>query len=73
MLTQKDVTEFMEYLSSGRWEEDFGYRTPDGQAEMLDLIEGLFAICEKADEVLTRILYARMTGVGDLAGSEKKE
>ncbi|MEF3169421.1 MAG: hypothetical protein K6360_08885 [Deltaproteobacteria bacterium] len=72
MLTQKAVTEFMDYLSSGRWEEDFGYRTPDGQAEMLYLIEGLFALCEKADEVLTRALYARMAGAGDQAGGGKK-
>lgn len=72
MLTQKTVTEFMEYLSSGRWEEDFGYRTPDGQAEMLDLLDGLFALCEKADEVLTRILYARMAGTGASVGNKEE-
>ena len=58
-----DIIKFREYLQSGRWEEDFGYRTPDGQAEMLDLLESLFELCETADEVLTRKLYRNMSGV----------
>jgi hypothetical protein len=62
MLNAKAVAEFREYLSSGRWEEDFGYRTPDGQSEMLDLIESLFGLCELADEVLTRRLYQQVNG-----------
>lgn len=62
MLNAKAVAEFREYLASGRWEEDFGYRTPDGQGEMLDLIESLFGLCELADEVLTRRLYQQMNG-----------
>ncbi len=60
MLNQKDLDEFKEYLSSGRWEEDFGYRTPDGQAEMLDFLESIFEICELADEVLTKRFYKNM-------------
>ncbi len=63
MITAKAVEEFKEYLKSGRWDEDFGYRTPDGQGEMLDLIESLFELCEIADEVLTRRLYRHMSGV----------
>ena len=62
MITARQVAEFKEYLSSGRWDEDFGYRTPDGQDEMLDLIESLFELCELADEVLSRRLYQNMSG-----------
>ncbi len=62
MLTARVVAEFKDYLKSGRWEEDFSYRTPDGQAEMLDLVESLFELCEIADEVLTRRLYKQMSG-----------
>ncbi len=62
MLRQKDVTAFKEYLKSGLWEEDFDYRTPEGQAEMLDLIEEIFELCEIADEILTKKLYKNMKG-----------
>ncbi|OCC15747.1 hypothetical protein DBT_0672 [Dissulfuribacter thermophilus] len=62
MLRQRDVTAFKEYLKSGQWEEDFDYRTPDGQAEMLDLIEEIFELCEIADEILTKKLYKNMRG-----------
>ncbi len=65
MLTAKDISEFKEYLQSGRWDDDFGFRTPDGQAEMLDLVESLFELCEIADEVLTRRLYKQMSGTMD--------
>ncbi len=62
MLRLKDIEEFKEYLSSGRWAEDFDFRTQDGQDEMLDLVEALFDLCEVADEVLTKKLYQRMSG-----------
>ncbi len=62
MLRTKDIQEFKDYLSSGRWEEDFDYRTNDGQAEMLDFIEALFELCELADEILTKKLYKNMMG-----------
>ena len=65
MLRIKDVQEFKEYLKSGQWEEHFDYRTPDGQGEMLDLIEELFELCEIADEILTKKLYKNMSGKGD--------
>ncbi len=65
MLTAKDISEFKEYLQSGRWDDDFGFRSPDGQAEMLDLVESLFELCEIADEVLTRRLYKQMSGTMD--------
>lgn len=62
MITARQVAEFKEYLSSGRWDEDFGYRTQDGQDEMLDFIESLFDLCEIADKVLTKRLYRNMSG-----------
>ena len=68
MITSDDIEEFRHYLTSGRWEEDFEYRTPDGQAEMLDMLEALFNICETADEILTKKLYRNMRGEG-YAGS----
>ncbi len=63
MLRLKDIEEFKEYLSSGRWAEDFDFRTQDGQDEMLDLIESLFDLCDTADQVLTKKLYQRMSGI----------
>ncbi len=65
MITARQVREFKEYLASGRWDEDFDYRTPDGQAEMLDFIESLFDLCDVADEVLSRRLYKNMAGQTD--------
>jgi len=38
-------------------------RTPDGQAEMLDMIDLLFEICEKANEVISQHFYRRLQGV----------
>ncbi len=60
MLTEKAIKEFKEYLESGRWDEDYGYRTPDGQAEMLDMIESVFELCELADKILSEKLYKQM-------------
>jgi len=62
MITSRQVEEFKEYLSSGRWDEDFGYRTQDGQAEMLDFMESLFELCDLADEILSKRLYRNMSG-----------
>ncbi len=62
MISQKKIDEFKEYLSSGRWEEDFGYMSKDGQDEMLDLLESLFDLCELADKILTKKLYKNMMG-----------
>ncbi len=62
MITLESIEEFKKYLASGRWEEDFEYRTQDGQAEMLDMLEALFQLCETADEILTRKLYKNMRG-----------
>ncbi len=64
MITSDSIEEFRKYLVSGRWEEDFDYRTPDGQAEMLDMLEALFDLCETADEILTKKLYRNMRGEG---------
>ncbi len=71
MLRQKDIDEFSEYLKSGRWEEDFGYRTPDGQAEMLDLIESIWNLAELADEVTSRRFYKQMQG--DAVGTAESQ
>ena len=60
MLSEKDIAQFKEYLESGRWEEDFGYRTPDGQAEMLDLLESLFDLCDLADNILSKLFYKNL-------------
>ena len=60
MLNDKTIAEFKEYLTSGKWEEDFCYRTPDGQAEMLDFIEAIFDLCETADKVISKRLYRQM-------------
>ncbi len=67
MIGPKNIEEFKEYLSSGRWEEDFGYMTKDGQDEMLDLLDSLFELCELADKILTKKLYKNMIGTASLA------
>ena len=35
-------------------------RPPDGQAEMLEMIDLIWEICEKADEVMTEHFYRRL-------------
>ncbi len=62
MLTLKKLQEFKEYLENGSFIKDFEMRPPDGQGEMLDLIELLFEICEKADEVLSKHFYRKWGG-----------
>ena len=64
MLRLNAIREFKNYLKSGQWEEHFDYRTSDGQAEMLDLLEELFELCDIADQILTRKLYKNMSGEG---------
>ena len=59
MLTLKKLQEFKEYLESGAFIEDLEIRPPDGQAEMLDMIDVLFQICEIADEVLSKHFYRK--------------
>ncbi|WP_038055245.1 hypothetical protein [Thermodesulfobacterium hydrogeniphilum] len=59
MLTLKKLQEFKEYLESGAFIEDFEMRPPDGQAEMLDMIELLFEICELVDEVISKHFYKK--------------
>jgi len=59
MITIKKLKEFKEYLESGAFIEDFEMRPPDGQAEMLELIDLLFQTCEIADEVLTKHFYRK--------------
>ena len=66
MITSKNIEQFKEYLASGRWEEDFGYMTKDGQDDMLDLLDSLFELCELADKVLTKKLYKNMLGGSDI-------
>ncbi len=63
MLNRKIIDEYREYMESGRWEEDFGYRTPDGQGEMLDMIEALFQLCDAADQVISRKFYEKLGGM----------
>lgn len=60
MLTLKRLREFKEYLESGAFIEDFEMRPPDGQQEMLEMIDLLWEICEKADEVMTEHFYRRL-------------
>ncbi len=62
MLSSKHLDEFKEYLKSGKWEEDYGYRTRDGQEEMLDMLDSLFELCDIADEILTRKFYKNILG-----------
>ncbi len=64
LITSDSIEDFRKYLASGRWEEDFEYRTPDGQAEMLDMLDALFNLCELADDILTKKLYKNMRGEG---------
>ena len=66
MITSKNIEQFKEYLASGRWEEDFGYMTKDGQDDMLDLLDSLFELCELADKILTKKLYKNMLGGSDV-------
>lgn len=59
MLTLKKLQEFKDYLESGAFIEDLEMRPPDGQAEMLDILDLLFEICEKADGILSKHFYRK--------------
>ncbi|MBX6423936.1 hypothetical protein [Thermosulfurimonas sp. F29] len=69
MLTLKRLREFKEYLESGAFLEDFEMRPPDGQAEMLEMIDLLWEICEKADEIMTEHFYRRLREEGSAESS----
>ncbi len=67
MISPKEIEEFKKYLASGRWEEDFGYMSKDGQDEMLDFLDSIFELCELADKILTKKLYKNMMGTDSFA------
>ncbi len=50
---------FKEYLKKGDFLQDFENRPPDGQAEMLDIIDEIFEICEIADEIISQHFYKK--------------
>lgn len=59
MLTLKQLQLFKEYLASGDFIQDFENRPPDGQEEMLEMIDLLFQICDLADEVMSKHFYRK--------------
>jgi hypothetical protein len=70
ILNDKYVAELLEYLRSGRMEEDFEYSAEDRRMEMLDFLEKLMELGETADEAATRIIFkksqlAALSGVKD--------
>lgn len=56
MLKMKDLEEMEQYIDSGNLAEDFGYSEQDRRYELLDMLEKLIILGEKADQVATDIL-----------------
>ncbi|MFP4168732.1 MAG: hypothetical protein ACLFSY_07805 [Desulfonatronovibrionaceae bacterium] len=72
MLNEKFLFELEEYLNSGRLEEDFEYSDEDRRLEILDYLERLMDVAEKADEVATRLIF-KNTQLEQLLGSKENK
>ena len=70
MLNEKFLADLEEYLNSGRMEEDFEYSDEERKLEMLDYLERLMDLAEKADEVATKLIF-KNTQLGALLGTSE--
>jgi hypothetical protein len=57
MITDKDLRELLDYMTSGRMEDDFEYSAEDRRHEMLDFLEILMDAGDQANEVATRMIF----------------
>jgi len=72
MLNEKFLADLEEYLNSGRMEEDFEYSDEERKLEMLDYLERLMDLAEKADEVATKLIFKNTQLSALLGTSENK-
>lgn len=72
MLNEKFLADLEEYLNSGRMEEDFEYSDEERKLEMLDYLERLMDLAEKADEVATKLIF-KNTQLGALLGTSENK
>ena len=70
MLNEKFLADLEEYLNSGRMEEDFEYSDEERKLEMLDYLERIMDLAEKADEVATKLIF-KNSQLGVLLGTSE--
>jgi len=70
MLNEKFLADMEEYLNSGRMEEDFEYSDEERKLEMLDYLERIMDLAEKADEVATKLIF-KNSQLGALLGTSE--
>ena len=70
MLNEKFLADLEEYLNSGRMEEDFEYSDEERKLEMLDYLERIMDLAEKADEVATKLIF-KNSQLGALLGTSE--
>ncbi len=56
------LLELEDYLASGRLAEDFMYSPEERRHEMLEFLEKLMDVAERADEVVTGIIFRHSEG-----------
>lgn len=67
MLTISHVQEFIDYLKSGKLEEDFKNGGEFQRGEILELLEKVMDAGELSDEVATRLIFRGLPGPDQLA------
>ncbi len=70
MLNDKFLADLEDYLNSGKLEEDFEYSEEQRRLEMLDYLERLMDLAEKADEVATRLIF-KNSQLGEMFGTSE--
>ncbi|NCC24959.1 MAG: hypothetical protein EOM25_07140 [Deltaproteobacteria bacterium] len=75
MITDKDLGELVEYMASGRMEEDFEYSAEDRKHEMLDFLEQVMDAGDLANEVATKLIFKNSqlgAMMGDMAQNQRR-
>ncbi len=57
MIDMDYLAKVEEYIDSGRLAEDFEYSAEERRYELLDFMEKLMEIGEKAEEVATKVIF----------------
>ncbi|MGJ3522467.1 hypothetical protein ACR4XJ_05475 [Nitratidesulfovibrio sp. D1] len=68
MLNMKYLDELEEYLTSERLEDEFEYSPEERRHEILEFLERLMDVADKADAAATRLIF-RKSQLGALMGN----
>lgn len=59
MMNMKYLTELEEYLTSERLEDEFEYSPEERRLEILEFLERLMDMADKADAAATRLIFRK--------------